>query len=604
MIRKTTTKQQNLSKFQLNNEVKTSFEIGQIIPFMWRDICPADKIRVQSNALIRLMPLVTPVLHRLDFYTRYYFVPYRLLIPNYKEMISNPDSTIKVPSMFDHFTRNKISFDRQILKDDTLLRSFGINSSTGTLSPDSTKKLSQLPFRAYQMIYNYHFMDPILFEDEYNDDMQPDDFKDLDILKIQQATYYNDYFTSSLPNTQYGEAVELDMDNDSVIKVNEMRTAEVLQRIKEKLLMMGNRYLDYLRSFHGTSPHDETLQRPLYLGGDKRPLNITDIDQTANYNADGFATPLGTQAGKSVTVHNGDYIQYSSNEHGILLGLCYILPRQSYITGIDRQFIKISTLDFMNPSFAHLGLQETYGCELDANRTDTFGYNDRYAELKYANDVIAGDFVDINNTWHFGRDIRAEQLGKEFVKAYPTNRPFALEQYTKHDPTQAENNFNAYYIHAERSHPDGFIDSYYYLYMKDNLSDLNHAKDILEMYVDDITGVYSIEPAKLHPYDPANRQTTGRLTHRFALTSEIPPYIIINDANYGVYQEFSKTEVEYIGHTMIEPANYVSLVDGKTTINQELSTFNNPVIGNHCLAVVYNDCSVLRQLPKNYEPRI
>jgi hypothetical protein len=85
---------QPLTKFQLNNEIKTSFEIGQVIPFFWRDTVPGDIFRNNTNFTVRFMPLIAPVMHKLDLQAHFYFVPYRLLDKNFREVLANPESKL------------------------------------------------------------------------------------------------------------------------------------------------------------------------------------------------------------------------------------------------------------------------------------------------------------------------------------------------------------------------------------------------------------------------------------------------------------------------------------------------------------------------------
>lgn len=419
----------DLSKFNLSNELKTTFEIGDLIPFSWQDVVPGDHFKQSLVSLIRTQPLTSPVMDRLRFFSRFYYVPYRILMRNFEKMLMRPDDPLVAPTVYDIEKRlnqhiDSLNYDG-ILKDYNLLRAFGISSSDGNLSVDAMKLLSAFPFYAYQIIYNYFYKDPVL-DDSFRDDFDPDtdyDFKNL--FQIRKARLFNDYFTTTVPNTQYGSAVSLDMDGNSDIKVNEMRLAERLQVYKEKLLLHGARYIDYLKTFFGTSPNSEVLQQPILLGSGVSNINISDVDQMAP--AQG--SPLANTAGKSVSVVGDNGYQYQFKEHGIVLGLCFILPDQNYIAGIPRQFIKRDFYSFFNPQFSNIGLQETYGCELSAERKDTFGYNERYAELKYPVNVVAGDFKETLTHWHFSTTLGQSNLNNEFKLARTRNNPFAVRDY-------------------------------------------------------------------------------------------------------------------------------------------------------------------------------
>lgn len=80
--------------------------------------------------------------------------------------------------------------------------------------------------------------------------------------------------------------------------------------------------------------------------------------------------------------------------------------------------------------FANLGEQEVKNWEIyaadNANYNDTFGYQSRYAELKYNNNTVHGEFKDTLLDWHMGRVFSTPpSLNAEFVKANPTHRIYA-----------------------------------------------------------------------------------------------------------------------------------------------------------------------------------
>ena len=217
---------QPLTKFQLNNEIKTSFEIGQVVPFFWRDTVPGDIFRNNTNFTVRFMPLIAPVMHKLDLHAHFYYVPYRLLDKNFRDVLAKPES----PLVCKNLTELGLSSDEKVLEKDNLLRAFGIHSKDGTLPEAAQKVTSSYFLRAYQMIYNYYFRHEIL-DDDYIDDMTSDDLDKYGrrLLQIGYARHGMDYFMSNLPSTQYGSMVELDMDNNGTIRVDEMRLAEKLQ---------------------------------------------------------------------------------------------------------------------------------------------------------------------------------------------------------------------------------------------------------------------------------------------------------------------------------------------------------------------------------------
>lgn len=403
----------------------TSQEFCLLTPFLYREVIPSDYMRGSTNALIRTVPLVTPTMHKIDIYLGFYYIPYRLLSNDFRTMVTKPLEDVKIPSLYDYLKK-----DTYELQSNDLLSAFGISSETGTLSKDALQSISMLPFFAYYLVYNYFFLDPVINADIYKDDLDPSELMSVANLHLPRyVNKYRDYFTSAKPTTQYDEELSLDLNKDGTVKVSEMRLAERLQVWYEKLLHnFEHKYNQTIRGLYGVAPTDESLQRPLYLGGGKQMLNVTDVDSTGNFaDVAGFNLPLGTPAGKSLSQTFDNTWKISVTEHGLILGLSWILPRQTYISGIPRVFQRLTSSDFHNPLFNNIGFQEIGNNELDANRTGTFGYVDRYRELKTERDVIANDLIK-DNLWHMAENIHDSRLNSEFLRAIPKNHIFAVSK--------------------------------------------------------------------------------------------------------------------------------------------------------------------------------
>ena len=139
----------NLTKYSLDHEVRSSFEMGQLIPFLCQEVVPGDKYRVQSSTLVRLQPMLSPLMHRLDYFQRYYYVPYRLLIPNYEQLLTDPDSGNTVPGM-DKYLQYTAHTLKELFLEKPLLEYFGLASSLDGTHPDNViKDLNATPLLAY-----------------------------------------------------------------------------------------------------------------------------------------------------------------------------------------------------------------------------------------------------------------------------------------------------------------------------------------------------------------------------------------------------------------------------------------------------------------------
>lgn len=418
----------NLTKYSLDHEVRSSFEMGQLIPFLCQEVVPGDKYRVQSSTLVRLQPMLSPLMHRLDYFQRYYYVPYRLLIPHYEQLLTDPDSKYVVPSM-DKYLQYTAKTFKDLFAEKPLLEYFGLATSNGDSDPTNVlKDLNATPLLAYYLIYNHYYMRSDL-DKRYVDQLRPENFESAELRKyigdVMNVNEGLDYFTSAKTSTQYGNMVQLDMNGDNTITVPEMRLAERLQSFRERLLRVGGKYVNYIKEFFGVEPLDARVQIPKYLGGDSYVLNVSDVDQTAPSDLGS----VGESYGKSVSVNRTGQIQYDVYEHGLIIGLHFVRPRPSNIGGCPKLFTRRNYFDFFNPHFSALGYQEIEGRELDVTRPkdEAFGYVPRYDDYRYGNDVVSGDFRRSLNFWHLSRDISKERLSVPFVTCRPDPRIFSYE---------------------------------------------------------------------------------------------------------------------------------------------------------------------------------
>ena len=63
------------SKFNRNHSVKFSFNVGDVIPFYCDEILPGDTVSLDTSKVVRVQPLVTPIMDNLYLDTYYFFVP-------------------------------------------------------------------------------------------------------------------------------------------------------------------------------------------------------------------------------------------------------------------------------------------------------------------------------------------------------------------------------------------------------------------------------------------------------------------------------------------------------------------------------------------------
>lgn len=116
----------------------------------------------------------------------------------------------------------------------------------------------------------------------------------------------------------------------------------------------------------------------------------------------------GNLSGNGGSASNDFIFKSSFEEHGFIIGIMSVIPRASYCQGTPQKYRREDRTDFYWPQFAHIGEQAIEGPRIwtdwhfpDAGKT--FGYEPRYAEYRFNNDEIHGEFRTNLKQWHMGR---------------------------------------------------------------------------------------------------------------------------------------------------------------------------------------------------------
>ena len=140
------------STFHRNSSIKTSFNIGNVIPFYVDEVLPGDTFNVNTSKVVRLQTLITPVMDNIYLDTYYFYVPNRIIWEHWKNFQGEntappwiPGTTYQVPQITSPATTGWTC--------GTIADYMGIPTNVPGIS------VNALPFRAYALIINEWFRD-------------------------------------------------------------------------------------------------------------------------------------------------------------------------------------------------------------------------------------------------------------------------------------------------------------------------------------------------------------------------------------------------------------------------------------------------------------
>lgn len=326
------------------------------------------------------------------------------------------------------------------------------------LAPE--RAIQVLPMLAYLYIWNEYFRQEFIQEEiaeelleTFNTYKYSLDFDWSILWTLKRRDWEHDYFTSCLPAPQLGEQSSIEIGPDGKFTIPELREANVIQKIREKLLHGGSRTWEILANFFNSFVSDARIQIPEYI----RPLDntgfswlrISDIYQTAPGASDSFPTlsadaNIAAPRGASVNTNRvGLRFKHKCPEHGYIMVLMNIQPEPVYCQGIPRHFLSLDTLDMGWPDFANITEQPVYQYEVYATPDNTrttgsgdykiFGFQSQYAWYKFHNSELHGELRDDLDFFHFGRIFEsAPELNDTFLTCNPSDRPFPIQyEYDK-----------------------------------------------------------------------------------------------------------------------------------------------------------------------------
>lgn len=457
------------SVFDLSHRHLYTCDAGQLIPVMAKQCIPGDVWRCSNRVVVRLNPMIAPIMSPLTLKVDYFFVPNRILDSNWETIITggkNGTDTTALPRWVPT-TAPAVG---------TLWDYLGY--PVGVI-PDAAHCPLDYKHRAYYRIWDEYYRNETLDN--------PVGTPAASTTVITYRRWQRDYFTSCLPWQQRGVAPafpisgttsavwsdavgvgvpvsvdqpslkddvddykiymetaqgaenllnalndnEVDLSSATTFDVAALRLGVQTQKWLERNARAGYRYTEQLQAHYGVHPRDDRLDRPEYLGGTRAPVIISEVLQTSSTDA---TTPQGNLAGHGLSASYNTVRPYHVLEHGVIMALASITTEAMYSQGMPREDLYRSRYDFPWPEFAHLSEQaveeaEVYCTAVEADNAVIFGYQGRYDEHRVAHNLVTGLMrPGVANTlahWHLSRYFAsAPSLNTNFLSTADTTKRY------------------------------------------------------------------------------------------------------------------------------------------------------------------------------------
>ena len=393
-----------------------SMEMGKIYPTYASLLFPNDLLEIETDVVGRELPTIKPSFSDKKVITRYFVVACRNLDKNFYRFMTGYKEYSKQTKYEEPLKTWKPS-KPSVTKPGELWDCLGY--PTDCVPDDDSLPLAFWK-DAYNYIYDTYFRyEPI--QDSILVDGEPASSSNELLLRVNKD---KDYFTTMLPFQQLGDPIALplvgdanvkvakdlpvkglsalqysvplntqanasdrtymallhganetvpkdtiidglaiDMTHVSSVMISELRFAFAMQLFQEMQARGGIRDNEFLLMHFGVAPKDETLGRPVYLGGFTSHFMTSEILQNSSTTND---SPLGNIAGHGIVEGNsGKSIRYHAKEFCVLLGLSYIKTDNLYMNqGMPKEFSLKTPFDFPLPIFSHLSEQPVFAREL------------------------------------------------------------------------------------------------------------------------------------------------------------------------------------------------------------------------------------------------